>query len=209
VAAEDCVKATESRIDDYEQTVLAIGAFAHALRWDMATSANRPDSWFLPGRRMDTSPQNRVTPGNVVTPDVVVQLTPDYGVVGEAKASMPKDRQFWLHTLKQLEKYDDNLVGWKTTSGHVSTIDVVLLTHHASKVDIADFLQIKIAGDEIAFNGNISVVAYARITDARSYFSLERSWGRLSDDHLDERDPALTLWGRQSYLRPPFRRLVC
>ena len=79
------VKQLINQIDDYQETILAIVTFGHAIRWEKSLSNFKPETYFCIGRKMNTSKSNRVLPNDIVTPDFIVQINKKYGIVGEVK----------------------------------------------------------------------------------------------------------------------------
>ena len=73
-----------------------------------------------------------------LTPDCVVQVTPQYGIVAEMKKHYPNDD---LRPLEQIKKYDRELFGWWTPSGQIDSHDLVLLTHYFSSTNAQDALE--------------------------------------------------------------------
>jgi hypothetical protein len=114
-------------IDNYEQTVNALLAFISVVAWDSQNKCLRPDYPFAIGRRM--APKGKKAKREV-TPDVVIQLNKDYGIVAEAKQSLPQDNTYWRSTLDQLKSYDGHLIGWWTDAHEtIAQSDVALLIH--------------------------------------------------------------------------------
>ena len=131
--ATDGFQRLKDESDNYEQTVIAIISFAHLMRYDDSKKEFLPDSLFFIGRKMDTSPKNRINPKKNVTPDLILQLNPNYGIVGEVKKSLPQNQEFWKKYFTQLQKYDDDLKGWKTPNEKIKNIDLVFITDYLLK----------------------------------------------------------------------------
>ena len=126
---EDAIKRIEEKVDDYNQTLEALVGFSHVLRWDDQKEDFKPNSYRFIARRMDTSEVIRIVPKIVVTPDLVIQLDENYGIVSEVKKSFPRDKELWIGNFNQIQKYDDDLKGWKTSTEKIKNIDIILLTH--------------------------------------------------------------------------------
>lgn len=174
-------KPLREKVDDYEETISAIISFCHFVRWDENKQDFKKGSYFFIGRKMDEPSKNQITP------DFVVQLNDNYGIVGEAKKSFTRDDKFWIKNFEQLQKYDHDLKGWKTHDEHIRTSDVVLLTHYSRKVDVTDYIQEKISEGVISFNNNFVVIAFSRIDQSKTFIYLEKAFGNLSDQTLDEK----------------------
>lgn len=175
------------KIDNYEQTLLAIICFSHVLRWDDNINRYKSNSYSFIARKMDTSNDNPITPNEVVTPDLVVQLNNNHGIVTEAKKSFPKNRNFWNRNINQLLKYDDNLQGWKTNNELIPISDIVLLTHNKIKVNVSDYIEERINNNTLNFSRKFALLAFQRAQNRKIYLSLEKGFGHLSNSELDER----------------------
>ncbi len=173
-------------IDNYEQTIIAIICFTHILRWDDDNSNFKDDSYYYIGRKMDTTNNNRIKPNNTVRPDLVVQINNEYGIVCEAKSSFPKNRNHWREDFEQLEKYDDDLIGWITDNEQINIIDLILLTHYSMRNYVNDYLDDNL-GTQININRNFAVIVYSLVEQTESYFFLEKSFGGITNNEFDKR----------------------
>jgi len=184
---EEKVNRTIEKIDNYIQTLEAIIAFSHVLIWDDNRGDFRSNSYRFIARKMNTSENNRIKPNNEITPDLVVQLNETYGIVGEAKKSFPKNRILWRRNFTQLQKYDDDLKGWKTSNELITNSDIVLLTHNKIKVEVSDYIQDKVTNHEILFDRKFSAISFHRTLETKIFLTLEKFYGDLSDAVLNER----------------------
>lgn len=175
------------KIDDYNETITAIICISHVLRWDNQGSF-RSNTYFFIARRMDTSENNRINPEAVVTPDLIIQIDENYGIICELKRSFPRNRDYWENDFNQLLKYDDDLKGWRTDNEYIEISDLVLLTHNRMKVYVSDYLENRInIKQDLFFNKNFAVIAYYRVDQQKSWMYLEKSYGALTNQDLDER----------------------
>jgi len=184
---EEQVNKTLEKIDNYRQTLEAIISFSHVLRWDDDKKEFKPNSYGFIARQMDTSENNRINPKNEIFPDLIVQLDENYGIVGEVKKSFPQNKNHWKNDFNQLQKYDDDLKGWKTPREYIKTSDIILLTHYKIKVDVSDYLEEKISNNDLFFNKNFSAIAFSRVQEMKTILTLEKFYGKLFDTVLDER----------------------
>jgi len=184
--AKDGFQRLKDESDNYEQTVLAIISFAHLLRYDDSKKEFLPDSLFFIGRKMDTSPNNRISPKKNVTPDLILQLNPNYGIVGEVKKSLPQNQEFWKKYFKQLQKYDDDLKGWKTINETIKKIDLVFLTDYLLKSEVLEYIKQKTQSGEFKIDNNFCIVTFARLHQAHEKFTFENISGKFSDRGTNE-----------------------
>jgi len=135
------VKTLLNQVDDYEETVLSSIAFCHLFRWNDMDKQIEPDSYFFFGRKMDTSKTNRIHPNTTVTPDFIIQLNDHYGIIGEVKM-LPKDDTLWNDNFLQLQKYDDDLKGWKTKNEKIEkSVPIYPLTPYRDQRSNASWMQ--------------------------------------------------------------------
>jgi len=181
------INKTLEKIDNYKQTLEAIISFSHVLRWDDNKKELKPNSYSFIARQMDTSEENRIIPNKEINPDLIVQLDEDYGIVGEVKKSFPLNRNHWKSDFNQLQKYDDKLKGWKTSSEYINTSDIILLTHYKIKVNVSDYIKERINNNDLHFERNFSAISFSRVQEIKMFLALEKFYGKLSDTSLDER----------------------
>ncbi|TKJ23606.1 MAG: hypothetical protein CEE43_02795 [Promethearchaeota archaeon Loki_b32] len=178
------IKKILENIDNYKQTLEAIICFSHVIRWDDENMDFKSNTYSFIARRMDTSKVNRINPENTIIPDLVLQLNEEYGILSEAKISFPRNREHWKDDFEQLQKYDDDLKGWKTENELIDNFDIILLTHYRMKVHVSDYLSQK---KELIFNKNFAVIAFHRDYGVNYALALEKGYGNLTDVNLDEK----------------------
>lgn len=176
-----------NKVEDYQETIFAILSFAHLLRWDDANNSFLSDSHYFIGRKMNTSNSNKHSPNDKITPDLTVQLKSTYGILAEAKKSFPNNQDLWIDTLQQLEKYDDDLKGWKTTNETIETTDIVLLTHFMRVPRVSDYITNKITEGGFEIIRNFSVIGFIKAEERKSFMYFEKGYGNLTPEDLNER----------------------
>jgi len=181
------VRQALDEVEDYRQTVKALLAFAAFVVHD--GNSHRRGSHFAFGRRMVTSTTNRVSPGTQVTPDLVAQKSPDFGIVAEAKKSLPLDQARWRVYLEQLRKYDDELHGWWTHSAKIPVADSALLIHISRSRPFRRFVEQLAAeeGEENTIGANTSLIEFNSSEETASYFFFRLEHGAIRDDELNQR----------------------
>ena len=183
--AEDDVQKLRDESDNYEQTVISLISFAHLLRYENSNKKLKQGSYFFIGRKMDTSSKNRVKPNSVVTPDIVLQDSSEYGIIGEVKKTLPQDKDYWKKTLKQIHKYDDNFKGWKTSDEMIKRCDLVCLTDYLLKSDVSEYLIQKKRDGEFSTTNNFSLISFIKSSGSEEKFSFERVCGKFSEERLN------------------------
>lgn len=176
MADKDIVQEIKKECDNYKHTVWALLAFANHSTWDSEHEEIFPNSNYSLGRRM--------TPveGDNVTPDLVVQRSHQYGLVCEAKKSLPLKRERWNKILDQLTNYDNIKEGW-FNSTQIDNYDLVLLTDISRSVDFGDFLE----NSGKSWTHKLAVVGFEPTTESTDTFiTLKKESGDLLDVALNE-----------------------
>jgi hypothetical protein len=135
---------------------------------------------------METSEENPVSPTETVTPDLTAQKSPSYGLVAEVKRSLPSDSDHWDRYLEQLQKYDDELVGWWTDTETVATSDAALLIHQSRSRAFLRYLQEQINENPEILSERAAIVEFNRSDEANAYVFFRKEWGGISDPELRE-----------------------
>lgn len=175
--------------DNYVNSVLAVLALVNELRWDSTERQLRSSTKYEVGRRMTTSAGNPISPETQITPDFVVQESM-YGVIGEITYSLAPDEAGWLEKLKQLRKYDDDLLGWWTPTEKLPSHDIACLVQFSRMVIVSDILakHRKKKKSDLKFKRNLAIVGFNRSSGAtQEYMSLIKNFGELSDETTSER----------------------
>jgi hypothetical protein len=181
-ASEQLQQRAHDEVENYKQTVNALLAFSAFVVHD--GQQHRPGANFGFGRRMGTSAKNRIAPSNTVTPDLVAQKSESYGITAEVKKSLPLDQDRWHRPVKQLAKYDDELIGWWTPDETMPCADTVLLLHHSRSRPFCRFLEQLQSEDPDSVGKNTTVVEFIDSREARSYYSFRLESGSIRDEEL-------------------------
>ena len=92
------------------------------------------------GRRMSTSGGNKIRKNGEVTPDAVIQIAEELGLIIEIKSSLPENDEYWKKEAAQLLKYDDDLDGWWTPDERIAAYNVILLIDQARSLEFKAYL---------------------------------------------------------------------
>jgi hypothetical protein len=104
--------------DRYYQTVLLTLGFKKYLE------AHARDCRFVSAEPCFTN-----VDGAEIRPDMVLQHNGKQGILCEIKTSLPLKDEHLLGTLKQLERYSKEVIGWETIDRKVDHQDVMLFCH--------------------------------------------------------------------------------
>ena len=176
---EELLKASRDRINDYEQTVNAILAFAAFVVHD--GTKQRPNSQFGFGRRLTTSPNNP-SPSIEITPDLVAQKSKKYGIVAETKKSLDQNLSNWNQHVEQLRKYDDNLQGWWTENEKIDESNAVMLIHQSRGRLFKNFLEARKDADSVG--PNTCIVEFNESLESEPYYFFRLDFGVILDHEL-------------------------
>lgn len=166
-----------NEVVDYEQTVSALLAFAALVAHDGKSRRQHAEFGF--GRRMTKVQQNG--PTTEVTPDLVAQKSLSYGVVAEAKKSLPRDTTQWLERVRQLRSYDHEFLGWWTESETIANSDTVMLIHQSRSREFASLLEAQQRENPDSVGPRTSVVEFNESTETVIYYFFRREFGTISD----------------------------
>jgi hypothetical protein len=164
---------------DYQQTVHALLAFAALVVHD--GDALREDAQFGFGRRMSTSSENKQHPNSEVTPDLVAQKSPSYGIVAEVKKSLSHEQKQWTGILGQLRKYDDDLTGWWTDDERVAHSDTILLIHLSRSRAFVNFTEEQRGHDPSVVGQTSSIVEFSESQERAPYCFFRCEYGKITD----------------------------
>lgn len=166
-------------IDDYYSSVLGLFAFAESACWDDEKRERTQGTQICIPRTMTKI----LDDGDLnITPDSVIQISNEYGVVAEMKKHF---NEFDHSCFEQMEKYDDNLVGWWTENEKIDSHDLVLLTHYFSSTDAIDAFKSWCEGGN-SFKRPFAIVEFTWSEGGQRYFSLKKIEGSISDSLHDE-----------------------
>lgn len=177
------------KIEEYETTIMGLRALCRIIsdhyKVDDPTMAFRASY----GRRMTTSAANCIHPNNTATPDAVIQIEDYWGMVVEAKRTMPQNNNDrWRDTVDQLRKYDDNLLGWWTQSGELIPANVALLIDVDRSIDFSRYIQSLIDCGEIpAFQNPTSIVEFFKKQEVKQFLRVRQVWGRVEPKILSQK----------------------
>ena len=113
---EEELKKLRIENDDYLGTIQALYAFADSARWDEDVRNFRPGSQRSIPRTMTVRVGEET---RNLTPDCVVQVTEEYGVIAEAKKHYRDAEDTCAFT--QIANYDQPLIGWWTLDEKIDT----------------------------------------------------------------------------------------
>ena len=118
-----------------------------------------------------------------LTPDCVVQVTPNYGIVAEMKKHY---RDNDLRPYEQIRNYDADLIGWWTANEQIDKHDLVLLTHYFSSTSARDAYKLW-QEKNLPFTRRFTIIEFTHSDQGQSYFALKQVEGALSDEAYNER----------------------
>ncbi|HYX06482.1 MAG TPA: hypothetical protein VE912_07080, partial [Bacteroidales bacterium] len=180
---EERSRALLDKIEDYEQTVKAILAFAAIVVHD--GNRQSPNSNFGIGRRMTTSSNNSIAPNTDITPDLVAQHSNNYGIVAEFKKSLSKDPEQWHDIITQIRKYNDSLEGWWIDNDQIQTSDTAILIHYTRSRKFIRFLKEQIESNPDLLTQNSCVIEFQRSDERMTYFTFRKEWGEIHNEKLN------------------------
>lgn len=178
-------------VDTYTDAIYAVLTFVNHARWDESARRLRSDIPFGVGRRFTTSAANRLKPSVQVTPDAAVQLNSSAGVIAEAKPGVSRSVEVWKASLKQLEKYDDDLSGWWTEDEKIKSHDIVAIVPLPRVVNFIDTAHAELTTGAVKFDRPLSIVSFTKHSGAESMYVILRlettKFGTITDPNLHDK----------------------
>jgi hypothetical protein len=170
----DKVQKTLEDVDNYEQSVNATLATLHIYKYDDTTKKIDASikSWF--GKKMN--------PGEI-TPDLLIQLDEQRGIITELKRSLPKnegDKDLWKEEFDQLKKYDSDLKGWETPNKKITEQDLILLTSQKIGIHVNDYIDEKNLSFK-DFSKEFAVLQFNPASGIKQAVFLQKIKGKVTD----------------------------
>jgi hypothetical protein len=169
--------------ESYRTTVNVLLCFLSLTTWERKKK-NENFSYSL-GRKMCTSKENKISPNNDVTPDLVIQVEKNEAYICEVKSSLPINNALWNKYIAQLQKYDDVLTGWWSEDGKIESNDVVLLLEITRSKKFTDFANELEKNNGPLFTNTTVFIEYIRATNTEETIFFRTQRGRLSNSKLD------------------------
>ncbi len=182
----------EDEINNYEDTIFAMLGFANFYRYnddthEMRLGVSVMQGWSFAPAEAQESDGNSPADARPVTPDLAILLEAGDGIVAEVKRSFPMDRSRWMRHFEQLMRYDADLVGWPSSSGRVSSHDIVLLVHQSRARRVTDYYREQSAAGRTRFVRPFVIVEFNRSAERQPYFFFRKFEGKLSEPQVDMR----------------------
>jgi hypothetical protein len=179
MTVEERIAQLRTECDNYDRALQALKALTHELLWDSANKVCTPDSVASFGRRMHSTPSNRVAPSRKLTPDMVAQVGGGHSYVIELKASVPENEAHRRERLEEVQKYDDDLTGWLTpTPSH----DLLLLIDYANHITVKEDIEAMEGAGCFRCNRPFAIVSFTlQPRGEATWIMLQLVHGRLSN----------------------------
>jgi len=171
---EISIKEIRDKNNYYENTINALLCFIALTTWE--NNQKRANCYYSFGRRMTTSASNTISPNQDVTPDCVIQTSSDLGYIIEVKISLPSDETHWNKIINQLEKYDDNLIGWWTDDERIPNHNVILLIHLTRSQRFKRYITNLIENGQYDLNDNIWGIEFVSSQETEEYIFFRTFW---------------------------------
>jgi hypothetical protein len=169
--------------DNYNRSLEALKGLAHEMLWDADLKACVADGKAYFERRMHSSAANRIAPSRKLTPDLVGQRTPDSGFIVELKASAPENAEHRRKTLMEVQKYDDDLVGWPTPTQRLGDHDLILLIDYPNSEVIKKDIEGMFASNQMTSQRPFALVYFNHHQRADdTWLALHLISGRVSSE---------------------------
>jgi hypothetical protein len=174
-------KTTNVRLEaeNYRSTVIALHVFAYILMQKNSSAK------YSIGRKMTTSEYNHISQNEDQTPDLVVQIMSEEGYVCEAKSTLPNDSEWWDKHIKQLLKYDDDLLGWWTDGSKLNNdSNTILLISSEKSVKFRRRFEEYIKEKSIVLRKPTAFIGFMRAGTLEESLLFQLDWGRVYNEEL-------------------------
>jgi hypothetical protein len=166
----------KDRNESYLSTIYAIHGFIHEVKRSMGHSSQ--DFHSSVGRRMTYASED--SKRNDCTPDLVIQIDQNEGVVGEAKLLICKnEEERWEKYIRQAKKYDNELIGWWTPDETIERSSIVLITEISYSSAIRNFFKDKIDSGKVNFVHPFVITEFCRQQRSRETLFLRTIYENL------------------------------
>lgn len=176
----------QDQIDDYEDTIHAIIAFASLYFFDAEKREIRSDVKVFQGRRLVTCFNDKGAEGTqgegIACPDLGIVIRDEFGILAEVKKNFPKDddtrgKEIFI----QLKRYDQKLTGWPTEDEQLDSHEIVLLVHLAVSPWAREFYEASVPKMGLTFSRPFSIVEFTRLPQRQEYLHLRLVIGRVTE----------------------------
>jgi len=177
------------KVEEYETTIMALRALCNIIIDFHQSDKQQRESRVSYGRRMDTSTSNKIHPNNNATPDAIIQIGDDWGMIVEAKRTMPKnENNRWRDTVDQMRKYDDTLHGWWTKDGLLTASNLALLVDSDRSIDFSRYIQSLINGNDIEqFQNPTGIYEFYKKQEVKQFLHIRKIWGSAEPQNLNRK----------------------
>lgn len=166
----------KDRSESYLSTIYALHGFILAVKQNATNQSDEVLSSI--GRRMHYASGHQKR--DFCTPDLVIQLQPSEGIVGEAKLLVCQNvDNHWNKYIKQLKRYDDDLLGWWTNDEQMEHTSLAWITELSFSSQVAEYFQSKIDSGEVEFKHPLAIIEFSKHQKAREFLFLRTRLGAM------------------------------
>lgn len=179
---EDLITRKKTEIENYKNTLFAIEALILLMQQSFTSAVFEPK--FTVGRTMNFFDDK----DSKCTPDVVMQIKPDHGVIAEMKMRAGRNilnedgSEKWGLHLRQLRKYDRDLIGWWDNDGVLPNVNLLYIISIVSSAEISDYISSKLISREEVFSHPLGILEFSQILGMTNSLFLRRRWGDVPEE---------------------------
>ena len=174
--SEQALQLMRNRVDNYIETVLTIIAFMNLYLYNKNKKENRKNVNMFQGRRMI-----REIDEHDLTPDILIQIDENFGVIAEVKISLPLNEERWINTFKQLKSYDTELQHWFTSDEKISKHEIAFLVGTAKSVRVVEYFNQNLAAELKTYSRNFYIIEFDRRDRSQHFIRMRTMLGEPSD----------------------------
>lgn len=168
------IEKVKEEIDDYLTTINVIYAFVGFV------GRNYPEEVlaYSIGRKMNIVYEDGRISSERITPDLVIQVNESLGYVVEIKTRLPhNDNGQWDKAIKQLKKYDNDLLGWWTPDERINAACIAIMVGIERSVAFSGYIE----AEEVEFSKPVSIIEFTRKIQVKEFYFIRKMWGIIED----------------------------
>lgn len=127
-----------------------------------------------------------------VRPDMVLQYESNRGALCEIKTSLPFPDGYLLSSLKQIEKYSQEVIGWDTPDRKVDDHDVILFCHAIDSDRVIERIRKWLNDNSLRISKKLCVCEWSMIASPKTGKEVILVKQRFGDTSCSELDRVLT-----------------
>ena len=123
-----------------------------------------------------------------IRPDIILQYGNRRGILCEVKTSFPSDDVHLLQSLKQIEKYSQNVVGWDSADRKVDDHDIILFCYIIDSERVSSKIQEWLGNGSLNISKSLCVCEWGTLVSpkiGRDIILIRKRFGNINCEELN------------------------